>query len=407
MRRWPAALCARKQESESVVWSQAQFRMTSKPEDLFFSCTNFTKTQVDVLALVRGSTAIVCFCLCLVTFIFELIYISRKKKSTTLQRLFIYLTVSNLFYTAALSLHLQQFFHYDIKAQDRFCEAIGFFDQYTGSVQLLLTTGIILKLFHKVSTFCCATKFSRNLTLHHYKFEAVFVAVCFILPLFVVWVPFLYRDGPGQYDVSGPWCWIRELKDDCSYSNKGFLEQLLLWYIPFAVVSFLCLICIIAIIAFLIYIHFWYRKYRIKIHVVITDMLLLLPFLVVFVLVCIVETTLVILLRKESSKKVLNNYVMWMIYAVTTPIGGVVIPIAFFVYFLRKKKFKKERRLANISTNARTVQPSTRVSANSYTSQQERPHFLSNSDIETDSVVVVDPSIVKNSKYGAVNIVDS
>ena len=391
--------------------------MDSEQEDLFFNCTNFTKTQVDDLALVRGSIAIVCFCLCLVTFIFELIYISRKKKSTTLQRLFVYLTVSNLFYTAALSLHLQQFFHYDIKAQDRFCEAIGFFDQYTGSVQLLLTTGIILKLFYKVSTFCCATKFSRNLILHHYKFEAVFVAVCFILPLFVVWVPFLYS-GPGQYDVSGPWCWIRELKDDCSYSNKGFLEQLFLWYIPFALISFLCLICIIAIIAFLIYIHFWYRKLRTKsdvvltenrklhtkIHVLITDMLLLLPFLMVFVLVCTVETTLVILLRNESSKKVLNNYVMWMIYAVTTPIGGVVIPIAFFVYFLRKKNFKKERRLANFSNNSRTVKPSTRVSAKSYTSQQERPHFLSNSDIETDSVVVVDPSIVK---YGTVNFADS
>ena len=360
--------------------------MASKPEDLFFNCTNFT-TQVDDLVLVRGSTAIVCFCLCLVTFIFELIYIRHKKKSTTLQRLFVYFTVSNLFYTAALSLHLQQFFIYDVKAQAHFCEVIGFFDQYSGLVQLLLTTGIILKLFHKFSTFCCATKFSRNLTLHHYKFEAVFVAVCFILPLFVVW---LYRDGSGQY-VSGPWCLMYELKD-CSYSNKVFLKQLFLWYIPFAAISFLCLICITAIIAFLIYIHFWYR---IKIHVVITGILLLLPFLVVFVLVCI---TFVILLSS------LSNYTMWMIYVVTTSIRGVVIPIAFF---LHKKKFKTEQRFANISINACTVQSSMRVSANSYTSRQERPHFLSNSDVETDSLVVVHPSIVQKSKYGAVNLVDT
>ena len=91
-----------------------------------------------------------------------------------------------------------------------------------------------------------------------------------------------------------------------------------------------------------------------------------------------------------------------------------VIPVAFFVYFLRMRRKANTsslpRRLQGVSS-IKTVKPSSRVSPCSYTSQQEKPDFLSNSDVEwvtsTDSAIVVDPLLCENPhvmfcKYGSV-----
>ena len=75
-------------------------------------------------------SGVVCFVLCLATFLFELVYICRKKKSSTLQRFFVYLTFSSLLYSAALSFHLERYFLYDQQIQCYVCEVVGFFDQY-------------------------------------------------------------------------------------------------------------------------------------------------------------------------------------------------------------------------------------------------------------------------------------
>ena len=99
--------------------------------DLFFSnCSNMNVGRVHQLAMVRGVAGVVCFVLCLATFLFELVYICRKKKSSTLQRFFVYLTFSSLLYSAALSFHLERYFLYDQQIQCYVCEVVGFFDQY-------------------------------------------------------------------------------------------------------------------------------------------------------------------------------------------------------------------------------------------------------------------------------------
>lgn len=337
-------------------------------DTLIFSsnCSSISVDRVHVLALVRGTVGVVCFLLCLATFLYELVYIFCKKNSTTLQRLFVYLTFSNLLYSAALSLH-----SYDQQVQCNVCKAIGFFDQYTGSVQLLLTLGIAVKLFHKVFSVCPQRRkdftqgcfFSRR----HFLLEALFVVVCFVLPCTVIWFPFMI-DGPGGYE--GPWCWIEMLEDDCTINNQGFLEQMSLWYIPYAAVSLLSLLSIAAVIGFLIYICLCHHnKNRKKVMVAIMDMLLLMPFLVVFCCVGVVEISIVLLLRKHALEGHLNNYTMWMFYAVITPISGVIIPIAFFIYFVRKKSHAAQFKLQQVSRALATVRDSDRLSVNSHTSQ--------------------------------------
>ncbi len=161
--------------------------------------------------------------------------------------------------------------------------------------------------------------------------------------------------------------------------------QLFLWYIPYVVVSFISLLCIVAIIVFLLY---YYNKSKSsKLMVLVMDMLLLTPFLVVFCCVCIIEVTIEILLQQHSQQHSLhiNNYSMWLVYAVVTPISGAIIPIAFFFYFLRKKRLNAPHKLQDISRARATVHDSDRVSANSHTSQQERPNYLTRSGEESDT----------------------
>ena len=387
-------------------------------------------TEVRRLALVRGLVGIACFFLCLITFVFEIVYIcyvSRKRRqaergsvrktnsTTTLQRLFVYLTFSNILYTAALSLHIENVFEDgNFGVHCYVCKAVGFFDQYSGSVQLLLTIGIIVKLFHKLRSFCPRKTIHKGvLSRHHFKFEALFVTLCFLVPLLVIWVPFLmHGKAGGEYGSDGAWCWIQVLKNGCGDSNKGLWEQLLLWYIPYAAVTMLSLICIAAIIGTLIFICVRHRNFWRHIRVVLLDMMLLLPFLVVFCCVCFIEISIVIFFKLEQSNIVynLNTYVMWMFYAIITPVSGAVIPIAFFIYHLRKKHFTLSQKLHNISNaQPHTIRPSNRLTVNS-DSDKGRPNFKSGSDVQwstpSGSAVVVDACLVENLRgqnYGAID----
>lgn len=344
----------------------------------FSNCNHFNESDVHKLALIRGSVSIVCFLLCLATFILELVYTCRNKNSTTLQRLFVYLTVSNMLYTGVLSMHIHYYIEYYIRYNDEhfrcnFCIIVGFLDEYTGLVQLCFTLGVVIKLFHKlITTTVCPHQVKGFSYHHHRKLEVSFVILSFVLPLLIAWIPFIMKNG--HYGPYGPWCWINRMEKDCNGSLSGLLEELLIWYIPFAAVAFLSLICIITIIIFLFWIHARRNYIREKIRVVIADFLLLLPFLIIFSFVCIIEVSVVII-----RSRLLSTFAAWVIYAICTPIGVVAIPIAFLIYFCRKRKYVQKNDVANI-TNARTICPSSRLSPNSFTDQQDRPNLLSRSD---------------------------
>ncbi len=380
---------------------------------LFSNCSGFNNSQIRILALARGYTGLICFLLCLITLVLELIYVCRisKKKSTTVQRLFIYLTASNLVYSAVLSLHAEHYYTYHSLSRlwCYFCKVNGFLDEYTGLLQLSLTLGIVVKLLHKIFAVYFPSLQSAKLARHHYTVEFVFVLASVCLPWTVVWVPFISH-GVGEYGVSGPWCWIRVLQNNCHVNRNAFIEELLLWYIPFVVVSFISLLGIVTIVSFLVYFHFCHILSPRRIRAVILDLLLLLPFLIVSCCVCLVEIIVIIELRQQENNASggTDKYILWMCYAISTPIGGVIIPIAFFLYFLREKKVSKRHRLMAVSNPACTVPPSDRLSPNSFTSQQERPCRLTHSDVEwetsTGSAVVVNSFVGSyESKYGAVN----
>lgn len=337
---------------------------------LLSNCTGFNHTRLRELALIRGATGMVCFFLCLLTFLLEMIFICSKGKSTTLQRLLMYLTIATLLYTGALSLQIEHYFRYNQRAQCDLCTAVGVLTQYSGSVQLLLTLSIVAKLVHTVSSLCCATK-EHQLSRNHLKFEVLLVIACFVLPCSLIWIPFVLKDG--IYGEFGSWCWITTMKRGCHFSKNSFLEELLLWYVPFIFVSTLTLIIILTILILLLAYTYFYHTHKVirgKVRTVLTETLLLLPFCIIFCCVCITEVTIVVFYYHNSS-----NYIMWMFYAFSAPIGGITMPIAFFMYFLRMRNSNKPKRCHH-SIWQKIV---------SYTSQQKQLRSTNRSQVDWET----------------------
>ena len=117
------------------------------------------------------------------------------------------------------------------------CNATGFLIQYTGWVEMLLVTFIILyllllvfgKLFEKAQKF---------------KYEATVVLVSLLFPTTFNWIPFIHN----LYGLAGPWCWI---EIGSSNFKLVVIYQFVLYYIPALLLAALNSIAIVTIIVIL------------------------------------------------------------------------------------------------------------------------------------------------------------
>ena len=312
--------------SSDFTTSKMEFGAGSPPS--FANCTNITDQNVRNLALARGITGLLCFVLCVVTLVIELFLACRMKKfRTILHRLFIYLTISTVAYLFVLSLHIGHYTQYP--PQHSFCMAVGFLDQYTGSVQLCFTLGITAFLFYKVFTVCqdrirplpCEGNRCYSLWL-----EISFVILAFLTPLAFDWIPFVVV----HYGETGPWCWIESLTSECQPDNRAFWEQMMLWYVPFGLVAFCSSLLILAMITVFVWMHY-NEMIRVRIDGIIKETCLLLAFLAIFCILWLIEVVTRLILHHD-----LSAYGLWMIYAISTPLSGVIIPIGFTSYLYCK-----------------------------------------------------------------------
>ena len=356
-----------------------EFAASSLP---FANCTNITEKSIKNIALARGITGLVCFIFCLITLITELaLACQRRQFRTILHRLFIYLTISTSAYLAVLSLHIEHYFEY--RLQHNFCIAIGFLDEYTGSVQLCFTFGITTFLFYKVFTVCqdcirplpCEGNWCYSLSL-----EVIFVILSVLVPLGFDWIPFILV----PYGETGPWCWIESLVSNCRESNNGFWEQMMLWYVPFGLVALCSFGLILAMVVVFVWMH-CRELIRVRIDGIIKETCLLLGFLVVFCILFLIEVVSRLVLRTNE-----NIYTLWLVYAISTPISGVVIPIGFFSYLQCKLcciNHKQGEELDG-TLEDRTAPESSRVSAPSVTTAQ---NVLTNSNKEDNEASINKP----------------
>ena len=330
----------------------------------YINCTNLTDSEFRQLPLARGVTAAICLLLCIITLI--LIIITKTYKST-LQRLFLYLTLSTVAYLAVVALHIEHYFNFK-SPRFTLCKAIGFLDEYTGSVQLLYTLEITLLLFYKVSDklyhirerlHCRKPQSCRRLCI-----QAILFFIPWTVPIPFDVIPFFIT----PYSETGPWCWIKTLNNNCSEIRSGLWEQLGIWYIPFGLVGVISL----GFITFMtIVFSVWMCKFesqRIRgLKTILAETLLLMGFLVAYCILCAIELTG----RVIATKK--NIFGVWMTYAISTPLSAVIIPIAFLIYLLGKGAIKKviqrcrKKQLSEFGEPASGAPPSIVVTVPSYT----------------------------------------
>ena len=292
----------------------------------YVNCTNLTDSQLKTLPLARSITAAICCTLGLV--ILLLIY-CRKTWQTRQQRFFLYLTISAVFYLLTLVMQIEHYFDYPMRKnwQDKLCDTVGYLSELTRLIQLVFMFGVILQLFVAYygllfdgSVLQCYVPCRKCVPGQTCRFlcpEITFLFLSLITAVLVT-IPWLLT----PYGESGPWCWIRTISIQCSESDRGFWEQMGMWYIPYAIVS-LC--SIVFIIFSLVSCTHGLLMARQQVSSVATYTAIIAGILLISAFLCGVEMACNIIAPKVDS------YWVWILYAILPPISAVVIPMVLLV----------------------------------------------------------------------------
>ena len=368
-------------------------------QSLYSYCSNISMTDVHNLVLMRGVTGIICFLLCLLSFILEIIYLCSKRGSTVLQRFFLYVIVSNLLRAAFLSMDV--FSHKDsLNVNKGFCEAIGFLSQYFASFQLLTIIAMMLLMFRNLLTFnqkymkFCSKLSAKLCSLKHNKLclklsaksDFSVILILFLIPSLYTWIPFTI--GGGRYGDAGPWCWLKAFDSNCTSITADFILETAFWNVPFGVVLIFCLVCVTTYLIFFLYLSLCRVVSYQRMKPVMVDTFILFLFLALYTTLCVIEVSALMVVHFKEAR---SSYSWLVLYAVTLPIGEISLSLSSFVHFFRfmcKPSMKAQVLNNSISkfSHKGKIPPSTKVSVNSYTSQRDRPYLLSPSTAEQTSI---------------------
>lgn len=190
------------------------------------NCTSNVSVLTDkekyYLLLIMGIGGIAAVLICIIALVMGLMF---KLQRFFVHRLAMYQVLAALFFAIVCVLEMP-FINYDrnIKIYRPLCMVVGFLQEYTIWVKLLM---MIFLTFHLFCFAVCYTNFKR--------LEWVYVTLSIFIPLLFTWVPFI----DGVYGQAGAWCWIQNWKEDCA-DNKlpdGEIEEYALLYGP----AFVCL----------------------------------------------------------------------------------------------------------------------------------------------------------------------
>ena len=292
--------------------------------DNFKNCSNFTDDQIKNVALARSITASVCGAILLLVLVVLVILAIRPKSRDRVcgsfkKRLAIGLTAVTVLAELFQSLSLVYYFNPHNMA---FCVADGFLTQYFGFVQLLFTLWVVLKFFFKVSK---ATTSNLKITIDEdsrccgYKKKVLLeVGLCFVTFIIslLTAIPFIF----SVYGPIGPWCWIRSLEaqENCSDHTVGHIIQLVVWNVPYGLVVVLILVLFIAALSLL-------RRVKKPWSLGVVNSIVIFVFLIITFTMCILE------LATCDVSLVEYVYVAWIVYAVSTPLGQLAIPLDLLV----------------------------------------------------------------------------
>ena len=296
------------------------------------SCTNFTGEQLRILNLARSLSGMICL---IVVMLILLLLIFYKAYKTTLQRLFLYITMTTVLEEIAFSLAIEHQFYY--ANQDKVCVVFGFLLEWTVSITNYL---ILCKIFFLLYVLCSnlhgnplkSTNSTRKRLL--FVFLEVFcILLSIFFPLTYLFIPFVHR----TYSLAGGWCWIRTINEQCK--SDGLKDQIILGYGIFEGVGLLSiLLCTVFAIVYCrqAYIHKIVRHQ----HLITLRQTL---FLLGFLFASVVALSLGFAVRIYTGiVQVEENYALWMTLAIAPPIYQAIYPVGFLVYLYTLQKFKKD-----------------------------------------------------------------
>lgn len=299
-------------------------------------CDNETEDQRTALAVARCATSLTCFVLGLPIVV---TVCARRMFRTFLQRQYLYLLLSTQAHLLILAAGADRIYA-DYSVHDSACRVLGFLTQWASLTELFFTLSIILVLHgaiirhHLLRQVVPAHLYALRARISkvdgpriRYVLEALLVALGVFFPLAIDWLPFQRR----AYGLSGAWCWIISLNGSENCTDVGFTYQMGLQYVPVFFVSATCAALTLftnLVLCWAAYRHAGTRHHHNKRAKETT--LLLLCIVVSYALVMPEIATRTLMHRSLSAANI--PYFVFMLYAVGTPLGRLVLSFDLFVY---------------------------------------------------------------------------
>ncbi len=327
-------------------------------------CNETSVDFTEKIALAIGIPGVICLALSIAGLTTELLFVCKKKNNNFLLRLYIYLSVA---VTITHGVHTSYLFIYNDPKNGPLCLWIEALTEYPSMVEFFFIISINCVLLHKV----CSSVRRSCFHCHGSKAtEVLFVAVHFIIPLFIVGILLGTKGGPNAGE-----CHIMS-----NHNNDSELWfKIATEWIPVAIelpLSILCICTLLVWCCWLLRKHFL----RARMKTILKEMGLLLGFLLSYYIIRIVIEILNI--RKYWN----NNSVMIITYALY-PINRATIPLSFIIYVCLVY-LCPSRSDTNLPTDQHTSPPSTRVSIPSNTADRAL-NFLSGSDSRTETTALL------------------
>lgn len=310
------------------------------------NCTELSVAHYEDLALARGLSGVVCLLIATVILLFMVrgLYKSKLTKGP-LEWIVIYLAtltiVDDVLFLAIMLPTLSEWFG--------FCRALGIGLELVNWVQqgctLIIASHqlfLLYKLVEKIRN--PYTLLSTHSEVMEKKGKAI--KKCHYALLMLVWLPILLNviwlpfEADSEYNEQEPeWCWIVSITDDCEKDGLEFAEELIMWYIPNAIVTVIVSCTAIATLVVWIYTAFKkrFRNAQIVNENYTPNNLMTLTTYALFTLICLIELSV----RTYTTIYRSHNFALWMIFAIVTPFRDILLPVCYGVQALLYKKQNK------------------------------------------------------------------
>lgn len=287
------------------------------------SPTNFTTSapcprpydtsQYAAVAIVAAVSAF--FSLLACCFVLFIIILFKKWKFFE-QRLILYLNITAMLESIAVIIHRVDYNNETSAFYKGWCVFAGFFENNTSWMLLLAVVIITVHLFVLVV-------FDKRTN----KLEPLHIFIIFIFPILFNWIGFIEL----AYGKAGAWCWIRSENDDCTPFKYGEVLRFVDWYVPlYVILIILIVLYIIIIVKVQCTGRKWRGQYDPNKEPMIKQMRKEVRPLIWYPLIYFILNIIPFINRIHNLVRPNNpELVLWVLTALTYPLTGGLIAIAF------------------------------------------------------------------------------